>query len=88
MALCNLRDGRLLVALTRFDNLGRVFGGLPIGLTLGEMAAVMGAIGCRQAVSLDGGLSAQMLVRPVDGPVERWTGQRAVPLGIEVVPRP
>jgi uncharacterized membrane protein YphA (DoxX/SURF4 family) len=88
LALCVLRDGRLLVALTRFDNLGRVFGGLPIGLTLGEMAAVMGAVGCRRAVSLDGGLSAQLLARPAVDEVMRWRGQRAVPLGIEVLPRP
>ena len=88
LALCVLRNGRLLVALTRFDNLGRVFGGLPIGLTLGETAAVMGALGCRRAVGLDGGLSAQLLVRPDAGPVRRWHGSRTVPLGIEIVPRP
>ena len=87
LAFCTLRDGRLLVALTRFDNLGRVFGGLPIGFTLGEMAAVMGALGCRRAVSLDGGFSAQLLARPHDGPAARWAGQRSVPLGIEVRPR-
>lgn len=86
LALCALRDGRLLVALTRFDNLGRVFGNLPIGLTLGEMAAVMGALGCRRAVSLDGGVSAQLLVRPPGEAGRRWTGWRSVPLGIEIVP--
>jgi exopolysaccharide biosynthesis protein len=85
--MCALGDGALIVALTRFDNLGRVFGGLPIGLTLDETAALMGALGCRQAVSLDGGLSAQLLVRPEEGPVRRWEGMRKVPLGIEVLPR-
>jgi uncharacterized membrane protein YphA (DoxX/SURF4 family)/peroxiredoxin len=88
LALCALADGRLLVALTRFENLGRVFGSLPIGLTLNEMAAVMGALGCRSAVSLDGGISAQLLVRPEQGPARRWEGWRGVPLGIEVRPRP
>jgi hypothetical protein len=88
LALCALGDGRLLVALTRFENLGRVFGSLPIGLTLNEMAAVMGALGCRRAVSLDGGLSAQLLVRPEQGPARAWDGWREVPLGIEVWPRP
>jgi peroxiredoxin len=88
LALCALGDGRLLVALTRFENLGRVFGSLPIGLTLNEMAAVMGALGCRRAVSLDGGLSAQLLVRPEQGPARGWDGWREVPLGIEVWPGP
>jgi peroxiredoxin len=88
LALCALHDGRLLVALTRFENLGRVFGSLPIGLTVNEMAAVMGALGCRRAVSLDGGLSAQLLVRPERGPARRWDGWRGVPLGIEVSTRP
>jgi hypothetical protein len=88
LALCALGDGRLLVALTRFENLGRVFGSLPIGLTLNEMTAVMGALGCRRAVSLDGGLSAQLLVRPEQGPAREWDGWREVPLGIEVWPRP
>ena len=87
LALCRLRDGQLLVALTRFDNLGRVFGGFPFGLTLGETAAVMGAVGCRQAVGLDGGLSAQLLVRPASGASARWDGQRSVPVGLEVRPR-
>jgi hypothetical protein len=88
LALCLLRDGRVLVALTRFDNLGRIFGALPIGLTLPEQAAVMGALGCQRAVSLDGGLSAQLLARPRGQPALRWAGNRAVPLGIEVVPLP
>jgi peroxiredoxin len=88
LALCTLGDGRLLVALTRFDNLGRIFGTLPIGLTLNESAAVMGALGCRRAVSLDGGLSAQLLVRANKGSTWRWEGWRTVPLGIEVLPRP
>jgi uncharacterized membrane protein YphA (DoxX/SURF4 family)/peroxiredoxin len=88
LALCALADGRLLVALTRFESLGRVFGSLPIGLTVNEMAAVMGALGCRRAVSLDGGLSAQLLVRPEQGPSRRWDGWRGVPLGIEVSSKP
>ena len=84
LAICSLRDGRILVALTRFDNLGRVFGSLPIGLTVNEMAAIMGALGCRRAVSLDGGLSAQLAVRPLSAEARRWGGWRGVPLGVEV----
>jgi uncharacterized membrane protein YphA (DoxX/SURF4 family) len=87
LSLCQLHDGRLLVTLTRFDNLGRIFGGLPIGLTLDETAAVMGALGCRRAVSLDGGLSAQLRVHADGGRFARWAGSRMVPLGIEVRPR-
>ena len=87
LSLCTLYDGRQLVALTRFDNLGRVFGALPIGLTLDEKAAVMGALGCRRAVSLDGGISAQLLVRLPQGESARWAGNRRVPIGIEVRPR-
>lgn len=87
LAICELGDNRILLALTRFDGLGRVFGALPLGLTLPETAALMGALGCRRAVSLDGGLSAQLLVRPEAGPARRWTGWRHVPVGIELVPR-
>jgi exopolysaccharide biosynthesis protein len=63
LALGTLADGRVVVALTRFDLLGTSLGRLPFGLTTPEMAAVMGALGCRDALLLDGGISGQLLVR-------------------------
>lgn len=79
-------DGRLLVALTRFEGLGGVLTELPFGPTVPEMAAIMGALGARRAVLLDGGLSGQLLVR--DGPrTQRWRGLRRVPLALVVTPR-
>jgi hypothetical protein len=92
-----LRDGRLLVALTRFDapvaalpggaRLGGVMARVPVGLTVPEAAALMGALGARRAVLLDGGLSAQLLVRAADGAERRWDGLRAVPLGLVALAR-
>jgi hypothetical protein len=52
-----------------------------------EMAAVMGALGCAQAVLLDGGLSAQLLVRDPAGAARAWPGTRRVPLGLVALPR-
>lgn len=84
LAIATLRDGRLLVALTRFDGLGTTLGdalgAVPLGPTLPEMTAVLGALGARDAVFLDGGLSAQMAVRHADSHVEAWEGMRGVPL--------
>jgi uncharacterized protein YigE (DUF2233 family) len=82
LALGTQPDGRVLVALTRFDALGRALGWVPFGLTSAEMAAVMGALGCRQALLLDGGISGQLLLRVTDGSVRSWPGARAVPLGL------
>lgn len=81
-----LTDGRLLLALTRFRGLGGAGEFLPLGLTNPEMAAVMGALGCRAAVALDGGISAQLLVRAPDGRTRTWRGIRAVPLGLVANP--
>lgn len=81
LALGALPDGRLIVAMTRFDALGERFGAVPFGLTVGETAAVMGALGARDAVLLDGGISAQMLVREKNG-TWRWPGLRPVPLAL------
>ena len=85
LALGALADGRLLVALTRFDALGERFGLVPFGLTVPETAAVMGALGARDAVLLDGGISAQMLVRDGDT-TRRWPGLRPVPLALVARP--
>jgi hypothetical protein len=48
LAIGELRDGRVLVALTRFDALGATMGAVPLGLTVPETAALMGALGCRR----------------------------------------
>ena len=82
LALGTLPDGRLIVALTRFDALGGVLGRVPFGLTSPEMAAVMGALGCREALLLDGGISGQLLLRDADGAARVWSGIRRVPLGL------
>jgi hypothetical protein len=82
LALGTLADGRLVIALTRFDALGGVLGRVPFGLTSPEMAAVMGALGCREALLLDGGISGQLLLRGADGGTRVWSGTRRVPLGL------
>jgi hypothetical protein len=91
LAVGELRDGRLLVALTRFDPpagaLGEAAGRVPVGLTVPEAAALLGALGARRALLLDGGLSAQLLVRDAAGAPRRWPGLRAVPLGLVAEPR-
>jgi hypothetical protein len=82
LALGTLPDGRVVIALTRFDALGETLGRVPLGLTTPEMAAVMGALGCRQALLLDGGISGQLLVREAAGTSRLWPGTRRVPLGL------
>ncbi len=82
LAIGQLRDGKWLIALTRFEGAGGALSFLPFGLTIPEMSALMGALGCRRAVSLDGGVSAQLRVG-----TERWPGLRKVALGLEVVGR-
>jgi Phosphodiester glycosidase len=88
LALGSLRDGRIVVAMTRFDAFGPDLGSIPLGLTTPEMAAVMGALGARDAVMLDGGISAQLLVRSgaPDGE-QRWAGLRDVPLAMVLTRR-
>lgn len=86
LALGIQRDGRLLVALTRFEGLGGALSTLPFGLTTPEMAALMGALGCGEAVLLDGGISSQLRLRTADGTVHRWRGIRRVPLALLVLP--
>lgn len=82
VALGTLSGGRIVVALTRFDALGETLGRVPLGLTVPEMAAVMGALGCREALLLDGGISAQLLLREATGTQRIWPGTRSVPLGL------
>jgi uncharacterized protein YigE (DUF2233 family) len=82
LAFGTLEDGHVIVALTRFDALGESFGRVPFGLTSPEMAAVMGALGCRHALLLDGGISGQLLVQEADGSLRSWAGARSVPMGL------
>ena len=81
------RQGRLLIAMTRFEGLGGALSNLPFGLTTPEMAALMGALGCRRAMLLDGGISSQLRVRLPDGRTRIWRGIRQVPLGLVALPR-
>jgi hypothetical protein len=60
---------------------------LPFGLTTPEMAALMGALDCRNAVLLDGGISGQLMVRDANGDRKLWSGLRRVPAGLVLVKR-
>jgi Phosphodiester glycosidase len=82
-----LADGRLLIVLTRFDAFGESLGSIPFGPTIPEFAALMGALGARQAVALDGGISGQMLVREQNGTTHAWRGMRRVPMALVALPR-
>jgi exopolysaccharide biosynthesis protein len=79
--------GRVVLALTRFDAAGPLLGAIPFGLTVSETASLMRALGCRQAVALDGGISAQLLLRDSAGVTRQWRGLRPVPLGLSATPR-
>ena len=81
VAIGELRDGRLVIVLTRFEGLGGALSELPFGPTIPELAALMGALGCVEAVALDGGISGQLMVRTADR-VRAWRGMRRVPLGL------
>ena len=85
--ICLTRDGTLLVALTRFDGMGRALSFVPFGLTAPEMTAVLGALGCRDAMLLDGGISARLRVRDAGGAAHDWEGLRLVPLGLVALPK-
>lgn len=86
LAIGRLADGRLVVAITRFNGLGSLSPAFPLGLTLSEMADVMRTLGCVRAVSLDGGVSAQLMTRE-GGRRRVWRGWRSVPLGLIAEPR-
>jgi hypothetical protein len=72
-----------LIVLTRFGGTR-----LPFGPTTPEMAAIMGALGCRRAMLLDGGLSGQLMFRDAQGRANRWPGLRSVPIGLLAFPKP
>ena len=86
-AIGTLRDGRILVALTRFDAAGPTLGFIPFGLTTPEMAALMGALGASDAAMLDGGISAQLMVRDSICAAHSWPAVRDVPLALVATPR-
>ena len=88
LAIGGTRDGDLLFVMTRFAALGPAAQTVPVGPTTPEMAAILGALGASDAVMLDGGISAQMLLRdPASGRRWRWPGWRRVPLALIVSPR-
>jgi hypothetical protein len=87
LALGQLRDGRVLILLTRFDGFGDAGSAIPFGITLHETASLLQALGADRAVALDGGISAQMLVRDSSGVTRTWHGWRRVPAGLELVAR-
>lgn len=76
------RQGRLLVVLTRLDVPIPGADRLPFGLTVPEMAAVMGALGAQHAMLLDGGISAQLAISDSAGHAKEWKGLRKVPLAL------
>jgi uncharacterized protein YigE (DUF2233 family) len=86
LALGVRRDGRIVVALTRFDALGESLGAVPLGPTVPEMAAIMRDLECESAMLLDGGISAQLLVRD-GGATRTWRGFRRVPVALFAVAR-
>ncbi len=87
LILAEDRSGRLLVILTRYDGLGAATSRVPIGLTVPESIVLAGALGARHAVMLDGGVSAQLLLRRHNGGVRAWKGMRDVPLALIATPR-
>lgn len=80
--ICLTRDGQMVVAITRFDAAGAALHFVPLGLTVPEMGAVLGALGCRDAMLLDGGISARLRIRGADGVAHDWEGLRPVPLAL------
>lgn len=79
LALCLTNDGRVRLVLSSFEVFGASAGPIPIGITLPEQAAVVAALGCHDAVALDGGISAQVAAR-IGERLVRMPGWRRVPL--------
>ncbi|MEP6834639.1 MAG: phosphodiester glycosidase family protein [Gemmatimonas sp.] len=82
-------SGELILAMTRFDGLGEPAQRLPIGPTSLEMVEIMRALGAARALMLDGGLSAQLLIRTANSAIPKeWAGWRKVPLALIGIPTP
>ena len=79
LTLCLGTDGLVRLLLSNFEVFGQEAGTIPVGLTIPEQATIAGAAGCADAVALDGGISAQLIVR-VGRRVHRMPGWREVPL--------
>ena len=86
LALGMRRDGRIVIALTRFDSFGETLGPVPVGPTVPEMASLMRDLECDDAMLLDGGISAQLLARDADK-TRTWRGLRRVPVALLALPR-
>jgi hypothetical protein len=86
ITLCTGEDGRVRLLLSNFEVFGATVGRVPVGLTIPEQAALAAGAGCRDAVALDGGISAQIAARPA-GRLLRMPGWRRVPLMMVVRPR-
>lgn len=79
LTLCLDDDGSVRFLLSNFEVFGEVAGRIPVGLTIPEQAVIAAAAGCRDAVALDGGISAQLALRG-SARVHRMPGWRRVPL--------
>lgn len=79
ITLCRGDDGLVRLVLSNWEVFGADVGRIPVGLTIPEQAAVAAGLGCRDAVALDGGISAQIAVRAGDRMI-RMPGWRKVPL--------
>lgn len=87
LTLCLMPDGLVRLVLSNYEVFGATAGPIPFGLTLPEQVTVAAALGCRDAVALDGGLSAQLVVR--SGPrLVAMRGWRRVPVMLLARTRP
>lgn len=86
LTLCLGADGLVRLLLSNFEVFGEPAGTIPVGLTIPEQAALAAAAGCADAVALDGGISAQLVIR-FAGRMRRMPGWREVPLMMLIRPR-
>ena len=86
ITLCLGADGPVRLMLSNFEAFGVTAGRVPIGLTIPEQAALAAGLGCRDAVALDGGISAQIAFR-ASGREVSMPGWRRVPLMLLVKAR-
>lgn len=86
LTLCLGPDGLVRLLLSNFEVFGQNAGTIPVGLTIPEQATIAAAAGCSDAVALDGGISAQLVIR-FPGRLRRMPGWREVPLMMLIRPR-